>query len=629
MGKIQGVGPKAFLAFAVLTCVVLGTWWSASRRPTPAVPATNVSPPAQAPNFLESADAAGLNFQMKFLPGEQGAKFKTNLYDHGSGLAIGDYDGDGWDDIYFLNQLGDNGLFRNRGDGTFADVTDQAGVGLGDRICVAACFADYDNDGDQDLFVTSTRGGNVLFRNDGSGKFQDVTTEAGVAYVGHSQSCLFFDYDNDGWLDLYVTSTAKWTTDEFDAAERHFVGIELLEIFDLDKYEREPSHLYRNQGDGTFADVTETAGVAGARWNNDCLAFDYDADGWQDLLVTNMYGRSPLYRNLGDGRFEDVSAAVLGPTPLGGMGGKVLDFNNDGLLDLLILDMHSDMWMRPGDAQAEALVRTREKAKLGLFPLVGLSGRKLEINDPKVDQVAHEVASKWDVPLNEIVFGNAFYKNLGDGKFEDVTDATGMETFWPWGSAAGDFDNDGYEDLYIASGMGYPFFYWPNQLMMNQAGKRFVNRIRDVGIEPPAGGIYLPEQIGGMPATRSSRAAAVADFDGDGRLEIVTNNFNDKPYYLKNNFPQNSYLAFDLRGTVSNRDAIGAVVRVHAGQQIFTRQVSSSGGYLTQSSKRLHVGLGNLTAVDFVEIAWPKGRTSRIDAPELNKRHNITEPSAQ
>src|SRR5437588_5154395 len=159
---------------------------------------------------------------MRFLNSEQGETFKINLYDHGSGIAVGDYDGDGHDDIYFVNQLGPNALFRNKGDGTFVEVTAQAGVAVGDRICVAATFADYDNDGHQDLFVTSTRGGNVLFRNLGNGTFQDVTQQAGVSHVGHSQAAVFFDYDNDGYLDLLVLNTAGWTTSTQDQGSRYF-----------------------------------------------------------------------------------------------------------------------------------------------------------------------------------------------------------------------------------------------------------------------------------------------------------------------------------------------------------------------------------------------------------------------
>src|SRR5206468_1072617 len=154
------------------------------------------------PGFREEALKAGITFRMSFLPAEQGANFKINLYDHGCGVAVGDFDKDGHDDLYFVNQLGPNKLYRNNGDGTFEDVTAKAGVGLGDRVCVAAAWGDYDNDGYPDLFVTSTRGGNVLFHNNKNGTFTDVTRKAGVGLVAHSQTAAFFDYDNDGYLDL-------------------------------------------------------------------------------------------------------------------------------------------------------------------------------------------------------------------------------------------------------------------------------------------------------------------------------------------------------------------------------------------------------------------------------------------
>src|SRR5262249_34095015 len=161
----------------------------------------------------------------------------------------------GFDDIYFCNQLGPNALYRNKGDGTFEDVTEKAGVGLGDRVCVAATWVDYDNDGKLDLYVTSTRGGNVLFKNLGNGKFKDVTDEAGLKHTGHSQSALFFDYDNDGYLDLFLTNTAAWTTD--DKVSNYFVGRGGAGVGEVVHAEKEGNRLFRNNGNGTFTDVTE------------------------------------------------------------------------------------------------------------------------------------------------------------------------------------------------------------------------------------------------------------------------------------------------------------------------------------------------------------------------------------
>src|SRR5207249_1422944 len=240
--------------------------------------------------FQDRAAEAGITFRMMFLPDEQGEEFKINLYDHGCGVAVGDFDGDGRDDIYFLNQLSKNALYRSKGDGTFEDVTEKAGVGLGDRICVAATWTDYDNDGHQDLFVTSTRGGNVLFHNNGDGTFTDVTERAfGMIHFGHSQAAVFFDYDNDGYLDLLVTNTSKWTTEDFDPKQRYWRGKEVL-TRELMNCPPESNVLYHNNGDGTFTDVTEKSGLKGRGWSGAVVVLDFNDDGHLDVLITNMFG---------------------------------------------------------------------------------------------------------------------------------------------------------------------------------------------------------------------------------------------------------------------------------------------------------------------------------------------------
>jgi hypothetical protein len=589
-------------------------------------PDTNPTPnmPLLVPRggFQDLARQAGLTFQMNFLPNEQGEKFKINLYDHGAGVAIGDYDGDGFDDIYFLNQLGKNALFRNKHDGTFEDVTEAAGVGVGDRICVGATWADYDNDGRQDLFVTSTRGGNILFKNLGDGKFKDVTKEAGLDHVGHSQTAAFFDFDNDGHLDLIVTNTAKWTRSQIDPVAKYFPGKEDL-LLELATSPPESNILYHNNGDGTFTDVTEKAGLKGKGWSGDVAIFDYDGDGFLDLVVTNMFGASQLYRNNGNGTFTDVTRQVLGRTSWGGMGARAFDFNNDGKLDLYIVDMHSDMWMGLNYDWTSELLDVIKRGEHRKYPY--LSGPTIYY---KTETQAGEKqkADRLKIKYDEVVFGNTFFKNLGNGKFEEISDQAGLETLWPWGIATGDFDNDGYEDIFIPAGMGYPFFYWPNSLMMNNGDGTFADRAGMEGIEPPARGIYQEKKLGGRPAARSSRAAATADFLHRGRLDIVVNNFNDSPYLFVNRFPANSYVQFHLRGTKSNRDAIGALVRLYSGKTIMTRMVQAAGGYLSQSSKTLHFGLGDKKGIDKVDISWPSGRRQAIDKPRMNTLHEVVEP---
>ncbi len=573
--------------------------------------------PASAPHgFRDVTAESGIGFRMMFLPQEQGEPFKVNLYDHGCGVAVADYDGDGDDDLFFLNQMGANALYRNRGDGTFENATQEAGpLGLPGRVCVGAAFADYDNDGDQDLYVTSTRGGNVLFENQGGGKFRDVTEQAGVVCVAHSQTPAFFDYDKDGDLDLLVTNTARWTTDNFDADANYYRGAGDLWTHVYDPDDREANLLFRNDGRGAFTDATREAGLEGHGWSGDVAVFDYDDDGDSDLLVTNMFGMSQLLQNDGQGHFDDVTRQTLGRTSLGAIGCKAFDYNNDGRFDLFIADMHSDMWINFDERQA---IEPHKKYR-------HLLGRRAEMY-PKFQADDAKLLERMGLHYDDLLFGNTLFRNEGQAGFAEVSDAAGLETFWPWGVAVGDFDNDGYQDVYLPSGMGYPYFYYPSSLMVNQGDGTFADRAEAAGVEPPLGGPFLDELIGGKRAARSSRCAATGDFNGDGRLDLIVNNFNDRPYYFRNQFPTRHYVAFRLRGTQSNRDAIGAVVKLHLGDQVLVRQVQANGGYLSQSSKTLHFGLGDHDRLTRVEIRWPSGAKQILDSPTADRLHEVVEP---
>jgi enediyne biosynthesis protein E4 len=182
-------------------------------------------------------------------------------------------------------------------------------------------------------------------------------------------------------------------------------------------------------------------------------------------------------------------------------------------------------------------------------------------------------------------------------------------------------------DLFIPAGMGYPFYYWPNSLLMNQADGAFHDQAAELGVEPPPRGREFPVPIGGAPAVRSSRCAVTGDFDRDGRIEVVVNNFNDQPYFFKNEFPPKNYVAFRLRGTRSNRDAIGAVVRLHRGDQVLTRQVQAAGGYLAQSSRTIHFGLGDSADFDRIEVTWPSGLRQKLDGVRVNALNEVVEPA--
>ncbi|HET6882314.1 MAG TPA: CRTAC1 family protein [Pirellulales bacterium] len=572
--------------------------------------------PPRGAGFVDRAPEAGIDFRMRFLPDEQGEKFKINLYDHGCGVLAADYDGDGRDDLLFLNQLGPNALFRNRGDGTFQNVTSENPcLALADRICVGGAFGDYDNDGDQDLYVTSTRGGNVLFENQGGGRFEDVTEAAGAACLAHSQSAAFFDYDNDGLLDLFVTNTARWTSDEYDHITKHYLGPAFLwENVDPSR-DLEENLLLRNNGDGTFSNHTREAGLIGEGWSGDVAIFDFDEDGDLDIFVTNMFGLSHLYANDGQGHFQDVTRETLLVTSYGAIGCKAFDYDNDGRLDLFVADMHSDMWM---EFDEESLIEPRRKYRF-------LLGNKVELNRQLLGEEAKWV-TRLGIDYRLMRFGNTLFHQEGNGRFAEVSDEAGMETFWPWGVAVGDFDNDGEEDVFLPSGMGYPFFYHPSYLMMNRGDGTFVDAAAAEGIEPPREGRFLPEKIGGKPAARSSRCAATADFDGDGRLDLVVNNFNDRPYLYVNQFPQQNFVQFRLVGTRSNRDAIGALVKLHWGDRVMVRQVQAAGGYLSQSSKTLHFGLGKQDRIERIEIRWPSGIEQTLESPPINTLTEIREP---
>jgi enediyne biosynthesis protein E4 len=566
------------------------------------------------PRFQECAEKAGLRFRTTFLRPEQGENFRINLYDHGSGLAVGDFDGDGNDDVYLLNQLGPNALYRSRGDGTFEDVTAAAGVGLDDRISVAAAFGDADGDGDLDLYVTTVRAGNAYFENLGRGRFRDRTKEAGLELVTESMSCAFFDADGDGDLDLLVTNTARWTLDSFSSKLHYYLGKGSLN--DLIASERLKNNFYLNDGKGTFTDATAEAGLGGKGWGGDIAVFDHDDDGDLDLFVCNMFGSSTLYRNEGKGRFADVTRAVLGKTSWGAMGARVLDVDGDARLDLLVIDMHSDMWMPSTWLPGEGGERIKHRSFLAAAVAMGAAKEE--------DDRAFALYAR--IKSDEVVFGNTLYRNKGGGAYEEISDRAGAETLWPWGVAEGDFDSDGNVDAFLPSGMGHPYRFWASALLRNRGDGTFENAARAAGLDPPAGGPDSEEVINGRRAPRSARAAATLDFDGDGRLDLVVNTFNDRALLYRNVSRPGHWCGLRLVATRTNSAAIGAVVRLTAGGRTQVRQVQAAGGYLSQSTGDLHFGLGGATAVDRVEIRWPGGQVQVLEKPMADARTTVTEP---
>jgi enediyne biosynthesis protein E4 len=578
--------------------------------------------------FTDELKSSGITFKYHAVD-DITKHMRMGHYDHGSAVAVADVDGDGLYDIYFVNQVGGNELWKNLGGGKFKNITAEAGVGLPDKISVAAAFADIDNDGSEDLFVTTVRGGNVLFKNDGHGHFKDITQEAGLGLIAHSSGAFFFDYDNDGLLDLLVCNVGKYTYDE-KGPEGEYAGIP--NAFDghlhPDRYEYPV--LYKNMGHHRFKDVTAEVGLKPHGWCGDASFADLNGDGFPGIFFLNMQGHSHYYENQGGKKFVEKTDQYFPKTPWGAMGLKFFDYDNDGRMDLFIVDMHSDMSQEPGPEN--------EKQKSTItWTDSYIQGTK-----------------------SDFIWGNALYHNLGEGKlgaakFEEVSDRLNVETYWPWGPSVGDLNADGWDDIFIASGMSYPYRYGINSVLLNDHGKKFDDAEFVLGVEPRKS-LYTPwfeidcsnpqerqtqEKLGSkvcvgqsgqsiVMAPRSSRSSVIFDLDNDGDLDIVTNDFNSEPQVLVSNLAQHKkirWLKIVLEGTTSNRDGLGATVRVHAAGQTYTKYNDGKSGYLAQSALPLYFGLGDATKIDSVEVDWPSGRKQILHTDvEENQTLRITEP---
>ncbi len=487
-----------------------------------------------------------------------------------AGVAVFDYNNDGRLDIYFSNgaklpgfDKSDprfwNRLYRNEGGGKFADVTEQAGVrGVGYGMGIAV--ADYDNDGWEDMYVTSVNR-NQLFRNRGDGTFEDVTEKARVTGV-HPKlgktwaiSSGWFDYDNDGWLDLFMITYVKWSIE----TEPPCTVNNIRAYCSPDSYEGLPNMLYHNNGDGTFTDVSEQSGIARHVGKGMGVSFaDYDGNGWMDAFVSNDTYRNFLFRNKGNGTFSE-EAIVAGVAynengkSIAGMGCDFRDVDNDGRPDIFVVAMIGDT-----------------------FPL---------------------------------------FRNRGGRDFLDITSTSGIARatsgITAWGNGIADFDNDGWKDLFAAAASildnAEEIDHLPSKLpplvLRNSGGKRFVDASKEAGA-----GFQTPHR---------HRGSAFGDLDGDGRMDIVITNQHEKPDVLLNRSGAgHHWLVFDLTGTKSNRDGLGTKIKVTAGGLTQYNHATTSVGYGCSSDKRVHFGLGAATKADSVEIVWPSGvRQTLSDVP--------------
>ena len=517
-----------------------------------ATPGTHaqVAPPVST-QFTNVTTSAGINFV--HFKGNSG--ISINREEFGPGLCVADFDGDGWQDIYFVNgrDLYNRGiaarhaLYRNNGNGTFTDVTDKAGV-PGTGYGLGCVWGDYDNDGFPDLFVTQY-GRNVLYHNNGNGTFTDVTDKARVAGTesgAFHSGATFFDYDRDGRLDLYVGSYVA-------LGDKRYCDLGgVLSSCAPSVYRGSPDALYHNNGNGTFTNVTAAAKIYQPGGKNLSVgAADYDNDGWPDLFVANDGLDAYLYHNERNGTFKEIGvvsgmALTAQGRVMAAMCISLGDYDNDGWLDLYISDFQrsSDhLWHNEG---------------AGFFA---------EVSDQAgITRPTHDVLS----------FGGGFF----------------------------DYDNDGRLDIFIANGHVYPeveqsspaiHYRQTNMLFHNEGNGKFVETTKLAG--------------SGFQTPYVGRGVAFADFDNDGFMDVVVANNGDPPLLLHNSGVNgNHFLNFKLVGTKSNRDAMGARVKVVAGGLSQIREIAGGGSYLSQSDLRANFGLGKISRVESVEVTWPSGQ---------------------
>ena len=533
--------------------------------------------------FVDATHAAGLD---KFRHRSGAPQKRMILETPGSGVALLDYDNDGWLDIYLLNgstmaALKEQEpapramLLHNNHDGTFTDVTEKAGVG-NERWGFGVAVGDYDNDGWPDIYV-SNFGKNRLYHNNHDGTFTDVAERAGVTLGGWSTGATWGDYDHDGRLDLFVPGYVKIDIDNPPIPGHGGLPEGYCRFRDVEVMcgprglPGEPDHLFHNNGDGTFTDVSTKAGVADTRgyYGLASVFVDVDDDGWIDLAVANDSVPKYLYRNKHDGTFEDISY----------LSGFAL--NDDG----------------------------REQAAMGIG--VGDYNR-----DGRVDFHITNFSDDY----------NTLYRNDGDASFTDVSVRAGIANdtipFLGWGTGFLDFDNDGLLDIFAANGHVYPEVDkvdWGTTYAQRPLLFRNIdgNKFQQV---PPATG-------SGLAVVVTARGAAFGDLFNEGRIDVVLNNIDSTPTLLRNVVKNgNHWVTFRLvGGPKSPRDAIGAKVFVTAGGVRQRGDVFSGASYASSSDQRLHFGLGKSTKIDKVEIRWPGGATEEVQIPEVDRFYAVIE----
>ena len=549
-------------------------------------------------HFTDWRNASGITFRNRIVD-DAGKAYKLVHYDHGSGLCAADVDGDGHPDLYFLTQLGTNQLWRNTGNGKFEDITAAAGLTMPDEIAVGCAFADIDNDGDPDLFVTTVRHGNRLFENTGHGTFRDITAAAGVGYVGHSAGAVFFDYDGDGLLDLFVTNVGVFTSNTRGPGG-YYVGLSDAFLGHLHPERAEASILYHNLGGNRFKDVTREVGLVDLSWSGDAVVLDANGDGFPDLFVLDMQGADHLWLNQGGKHFRESTGAYFPRTPWGAMGAKVFDADGDGRLDLFITSMHPDMWvdLRTGDWAGES----------------------------RKDDPAQMPGQMIREPKSSLILGNALFENRGGGRFDEVSDALGVETYWPWGPSVDDLNADGWDDIFIAAGMNFPFRYGINSVFLNEQGRHFLPSEFVVGVEPRPNGV-LSQDWFTLECNGADRGNPLCACNHPPTMVIECRPAAAGRVTATGALGTRSAVPVRLRGTRSNREGLGAEVTVLVpdGRRIL-KLFDGKSGYLSQSDLPLYFGLGDADSAAEIEVRWPSGELQTLPGPKAGHTIEVVEP---
>ena len=549
-------------------------------------------------SFQESSKAAGIDFHHvgpKLDPKLQ--HIMPQVASMGAAVSVVDFDRDGWPDIYVVNsgEGSRNALYRNQHDGTFRDVAAEVGLAdlnqPGTGVSTGAVWGDYDNDGYEDVLIYKW-GKPELFHNDGGKHFTRVTEQAGLPAWVNANTAIWLDYDGDGKLDLFLGGYYPEDVDLW-----HLKNTKIMpESFEYAQNGGR-KYLFHNLGNGRFEEVSEKLGIRSRRWALASVAADLRGTGYPDLFVANDYGVSELYLNEGGKHFREAGKETgIGYAPKSGMSASVGDILNDG--------------------------------RLGVY----------------VSNISEE---------GVLVQGNNLWmpqsgKPATDPHYENLANAMGVELAgWSFGVQFGDFNNDGFEDLYVTNGnvsLDRNRSYWYDYSKVAGGNKSIIS---DAANWPPLDGrslsgyqqkrVFLNDgsgqfkevaQLVGVTDVYDGRSVALADFGNRGALDAVVANQNGPVLFYRNTVsPANHWIEFELEGQASNRSAIGAQVRVFWNGQQQLQEVSGGSGFCAQNDRRLHFGVGKAASIDRVEIRWPSGKTQTLASPKLNESHKLKEPS--